>query len=51
LSEDAIRDRVAGAGCDIWRGEWQVEFEHAIVGLIGNEQIARGVGGKAFRSA
>jgi hypothetical protein len=40
LSENSIRDCVARAGCDIRRRERQVEFEHAIVGLIRHEQIS-----------
>jgi hypothetical protein len=51
LPENAIRNRVAGSGRDIQRRERQIVFEHAIVGLIGNKQISRGVGSEAFRSA
>ena len=51
LAEDAIRGRVTRAGGWIGRRQRLIEFEHAIVVLVGDEQVAIRIGDQPARSA
>jgi hypothetical protein len=51
LAENPIRGRVTRAGGGIERRQRLIEFEHAIVVLVGDEQVATRIGDQPARAA